>query len=95
MAEEKVEVSKEASVGDEDLGASAEAHAEAGVEVTDTSVSAEAEVGASVEAHAGTTQVELIWKQKQLLKWRHTQEEVQKLQIPMLRRRRQLEQVQR
>ena len=31
MAEEKVEVSESASVGDEDLGASAETHAEAGV----------------------------------------------------------------
>ena len=50
MAEEKVEVSKEVSVGDEDLGASAVAHAEAGVEVTDSSVSAEAEVGTSAEA---------------------------------------------
>ena len=56
MAEESVKVSEEVSVGDEDLGASAEAHAEAGVEVTDSSVSAEAEVGASAEAHAGTTQ---------------------------------------
>ena len=55
MAEESVEVSKEVSVGNEDVGASAEAHAGASAEVTDSSVSAEAEVGASAEAHAGTT----------------------------------------
>ena len=42
MAEESVEVSKEVSVGNEDVGASAEAHAGASAEVTDSSVSAEA-----------------------------------------------------
>ena len=42
MAEESVEVSEKVNVGDEDLGASAEAHAGASAEVTDTSVSAEA-----------------------------------------------------
>ena len=55
MAEEKVKASKKTSVGNEDVGASAEVHAEAGVEVTDSSVSAGAEVGVGVEAHAGTT----------------------------------------
>ncbi len=43
MAKESVK----ASVGDEDLGASAEAHAGASTEVTDHSVSVDAEVGVS------------------------------------------------
>ena len=43
------------NIGNDNVGASAEAHAEAGTEVTDSSVSADAEVGASAEAHAGTT----------------------------------------
>ena len=37
MAKKKVEVSESASVGDEDLGASAETHAGASAEVTDSS----------------------------------------------------------
>ena len=55
MAKKKVEVSESASVGDDDLGASAETHAGASAEVTDSSVSAEAEIGAGAEAHVGTT----------------------------------------
>ena len=43
MAKEEVEVSKKASVGNEDVGASAEAEAHAGAEITDSSVSVEAE----------------------------------------------------
>ena len=55
MAKKKAKVSEEASVGNEDVGASVETHAGASAEVTDSSVSAEAEVGVGVEAHAGTT----------------------------------------
>ena len=55
MAKEEVEVKKKASVGNEDVGASAGAEAHAGAEVTDSSVSAEAGVSAGAEAHAGTT----------------------------------------
>ena len=51
MAEENVKVSEEVSVGDEDLGASAEAHA--GTTVGGVDMEADASVEATAGAHVG------------------------------------------